>query len=83
MDKYQIRKEFIKLRNKGHSYSQCRRILVAKYSYPVTVRTLMRWIKKFDNNWDLEDKSRKPKTIYYKITPMIEEKIISIRNPAF
>jgi len=82
MIKELIRKEFFKLKLKGHSYNQCKIILKAKYNYRVTTRTLKRWIKRLDNcnNWDLRDKSRKPNKIHYKLTSEIEKKIIEIRN---
>lgn len=77
-----IRKEFFKLKFKGHSYSQCRIILEAKHNYSATTRTLKRWMSKLDNcnNWDLRDESRKPNKIHYKITPEVEKKVVRIRN---
>jgi len=82
MDKEEIRKIFFKLKLKGHSYNQCRKILIVKYKFNVTNRTLKRWMKKLDieDTWDLKDKSRKPKTIHRKITKEIEDKIISIKK---
>ena len=82
MRKEQIRKEFFKLKLKGHSYNQCRKILFVKYKFEVTNRTLKRWMNRLDNceNWDLKDESRKPKTIYKKINKEIENKVISLRN---
>lgn len=81
LDKYEIRKEFFKLKNKGHSYSQCRRILRAKFGYEVTTRTLKRWIKRLDyGGWDLNDRSRRPHTIHYKINKEIEQKVIELRE---
>ena len=82
MEKALIRKNFFKLKLNGHSYSQCRIILKAKYNYQVTTRTLKRWMDRLDNcdNWDLNDESRKPKTIHYKLSEEIENKIISLRN---
>jgi len=82
MEKESIRKEFFKLKNKGHSYSQCRVILRAKYDYKTTTRTLKRWINRLDNydNWDLKDESRKPKTIHYKISENTESRIVSLRK---
>lgn len=66
------------MRIKGHSYSQCRIILKAKFEYEVSRKNLIRWSKRLKTNqWDLKDKSKRPKTIYYKITPAIEDKIIS------
>ena len=82
MEKGQIRKEFFKLKLKGHSYTQCKIILKARYSYEITIRTLMRWMNKLDNyhDWDLKDTSKRPKTIHKVMTSEIENKIIKIRN---
>ncbi|MBU4502246.1 MAG: DDE-type integrase/transposase/recombinase [Nanoarchaeota archaeon] len=82
MKKEIIRKEFFKLKLKGHSYSQCRKILFVKYGYETHTRTLQRWMNKLDNinNWDLKDESRKPKTIHRKITPEIENRIVLIKK---
>ena len=82
MKKEEIRKKFFKLKLKGHSYNQCRKILFAKYNYEVHNRTLQRWMHKLDNSnkWDLRDLSRKPKTIHKKITKEMEEKVISIKK---
>ncbi len=81
MKKEYIRKEFFKLRMKGHSYAQCKKILLAQFNYEVTARTLQRWSEKLNKTeWDLRDASRRPKTIRRKITPKIENKIINLRN---
>jgi transposase-like protein len=82
MKKELIRKEFFKLKLKGHSYNQSRKILFTKHNYEVDIRTLKRWIKRLDeeDNWDLSDRSRKPNKIYYKIDENIKEKIIKIRD---
>jgi len=81
MKKEEIRKEFFKLKIKGFSYSKCRTILKAKYEYVITIRTLKRWTRRLDKgDWDLRDKSRKPKIIHYKITPKIEKEVISLRE---
>jgi len=81
MKKEDIRKEFFKLKNKGHANNQCRKILLAQFSYEVTVRTLRRWTNKlYKTEWDLTDKSKRPKTIHTKLTREIEEKVIKIRK---
>tara|TARA_Y100000310_G_C20514700_1_gene730602 strand:+ start:207 stop:1043 length:837 start_codon:yes stop_codon:yes gene_type:complete len=81
MKKEEIRKQFFKLKIKGHSYSQCRRILKAKYCYEVSIRTLKRWNRRlYEENWDLRDFSKRPKTICYKVTKQIEGKVILIRK---
>jgi len=81
MEKHEIRKEFFKLKTKGHTNNQCRKILFAQFGYEVCKRTLQRWNTKLNkDNWDLIDKSKRPKTIYYKTTLEIEEKIISLKK---
>jgi len=81
MKKEKIRKEYFKLRIKGHSYSQCRIILKAKFDYEICRRTLIRWSKRLETTeWDLRDISTIPKTIHNKITPEIEDKIVRLRK---
>jgi len=81
MNKLELRKEFFKLKNKGFSYAQCKRILKAKHEFDITIRTLKRWLKRFDEgDWDLVDKSRRPKTIHYKVDQSIEYQIVSLRK---
>ena len=82
MKKELIRKEFFKLKLKGHSYSQCRKILFAKYNYETHTRTLQRWMNKLDNeaDWNLKDESKRPNNIHGKITKEIEERVVSIKK---
>ena len=81
MKKEEIRKEFFKLKIKGHTNNQCRKILLAQFGYEVCKRTLQRWNAKLkENDWDLCDKSKRPKTILCKITPEIENKIVLIKK---
>jgi len=81
MKKEQIRKEYFKLRIKGHSINQCRKILLAKFEHEVSKRTLQRWNKKLrEDDWDLTDKSKRPKTIHRKITSELEDKIVNIKK---
>ena len=81
MKKEGIRKEFFKLRIKGHSYNQCRKILLVEFGFEVSKRTLQRWSKRLnETEWDLKDNSKTPKTINRKITSKIEEEIILLRN---
>lgn len=80
MKKEDVRKEFFKLKNKGFSYSQCRRILTAQFQYVVTTRTLKRWTKILDKGeWDFRDKSRKPHTIHRKVNSSVEEQVLRLR----
>lgn len=81
MKKEDIRKEFFKLKNKGHTNNQCRKIIIAQFGYEVTIRTLQRWNRKLDfGDWDLCDQSKRPKLIHYKITSEIENKIVKIKK---
>ncbi len=81
MKKEEIRKEYFKLRIKEHTNNQCRIILKAKHNYEVNIRTLRRWTNKLNqDNWDLKDKSKRPKRIHRKITPELENKIISLKR---
>src|SRR6266540_5156561 len=81
MKKEEIRKEFFKLKNKGHTNNQCRKILLAQFGFEVTIRTLRRWTERLNNSeWDLRDHSKRPKRIYYKITPEIENQIVKVKK---
>jgi transposase-like protein len=81
MKKEQVRKEFFKLHNQCHSLNQCRKIILAQFGFEVSKRTLQRWNKLLlENNWDLKDKSKRPKTIHTKLTSEMEGKIIAIRK---
>ena len=81
MKKELLRREFFKLKSKGHSYAQCRVILKARFDYEIHVRTLKRWMRRLDEGgWDFRDASRRPHTIHEKITPKIEEKVIRLRK---
>lgn len=81
MKKSEIRKEFFKLRIQGHSYSQCKKLLKILFETELSTRTLKRWEKKIktDSNWDLTDKSKKPKTIHYFVSEEQKQKIIDMK----
>ena len=81
MQKEEIRREFFKLRIKGHSYTQCRKILKTKFGFDVTVRTLMRWNKRLNKGeWNLTDESRRPNTLRKKVTVETEKRIIKLKK---
>ena len=81
MKKEEIRKEFFKLRIKGHSYSQCEKLLLSLFKFEITTRTLKRWEKKSKTEeWNLKDKSTRPKIIHKKLNENIEKRIISLRT---
>ena len=82
MKKDIIRREFLKLRIKQCSYSQCKKQLKDIYGYLVDIRTLKRWQKRFskEENWSLGDNSRRPRIIHYKLTVQARKEIIGARN---
>jgi transposase InsO family protein len=81
MKKELIRREFFKLRIKGHSYSQCKKILFSQFGYETTTRTLQRWSRRLnETEWNLIDESRRPKTIHRRIDQLIENRVIYFRN---
>jgi len=81
MKKEEIRKEYFKLRIKGHTNNQCRKIILAQFGYETSVRTLRRWTSRINNSeWNLTDKSKRPKKIHTKINENIENKVILLRN---
>jgi putative transposase len=81
MKKEEIRKEFFKLRIRGHSYKQSKKLLFALLGFETTIRTLKRWEKRSKTEeWNLKDKSTKPKTTHSKITQELEERVITLRK---
>lgn len=38
-----LRREFLKLKLKGYSYSYCKRIIAEEYEVSYSIRTLKRW----------------------------------------
>jgi len=81
MKKEEIRKEYFKLRIKGHSQNQCRKILLVQFGYEVSKRTLQRWTKKHNQTeWNFKDRSRRPKTVCHKINPKIEKRVLDLRK---
>lgn len=81
MNKTELRKEFFKLRNKGFSYNQCKRIIKAQFEVELSIRTLKRWTKRLDSReWDLCDNSRKPHNTHKKVNPKIEQEVLALRE---
>jgi len=81
MKKELVRKEYFKLRLKGHSNNQCRKVLKAEHDFDVNIRTLRRWTKRLnETEWNLKDFSRRPKIINRKITKEIEDKVVKIKK---
>jgi len=81
MKKEEIRKEYFKLRIKGHANNQCRKILFSQFEYEITIRTLRRWTKRLnETEWNLKDNPKTQKTIHYKLTPEIEKRVLDLRE---
>ncbi len=81
MNKAVLRQEFINNKSMNYSYRQCRELLRSKYNYRVTLRTLRRWDKRFNGaGLSYKDLSKRPNKLYYKITPEVENKIVSLRR---
>jgi len=81
MKKEEIRKEFFKLKNKGHSYSQCTKILKAQFGYYAHPRTLQRWSERLmKSDWNLKDNSKRPARISSKVTSEIEKEVITLKE---
>lgn len=52
-----------------------------RFGVTVSKRTVQLWKKRHkEEDWDLKDKSRRPKTIHYKITPEIEWRVVRLRK---
>lgn len=81
MKKELVRREFFKLRLKGHSYVACQRILKAQFDHEASLRTLKRWSQRLEKgDWDLRDESRRPHTIHRKINSTVEQEVIHLRE---
>ena len=72
----------VKIEEKVNDILRTLKILKAKYDYEVHNRTLQRWMYNLDynDNWDLKDKSKRPKKIHYKVSNKDKSKIIKIRK---
>ena len=81
MKKEIVRREFFKLRLTRHSFNQCKKLLKERFDYDVNIRTLKRWRKRIESDdWDLRDKSTKPRTIHYKFSKKEKEEVITLRK---
>jgi len=82
MQRHTRRKEFLKLKNKGLSYKQCQRELREKFALDISIPTLKRWNKRFneDDNWDLKDTSQRPHKLSTKFSKEEKEAVIAIRK---
>jgi transposase InsO family protein len=82
MKKHLIRKEFLKLKIKGVSYSECQKILLEKYEIFYTIRTYKNWWKRFkkDDDWDLRDTSQKPNKLPIKFSKEEKDLVADIRK---
>ena len=80
MKKEVVRREFFKLRNAGFSYKKCRTLLTGQFDYQVSLRTLKRWSARLETGlWDLQDLSRRPHKVHYKLTSKLVEQVKDVR----
>lgn len=82
MKKYIKRREFLKLKNKDISYKNCQIELKTKFCIEVSIPTLKRWWKRFneEDKWDLQDISQRPKKLPIKFTEKEKNAIIELRK---
>ncbi|MBI2064649.1 MAG: transposase [Candidatus Yanofskybacteria bacterium] len=82
MEKYLIRRQFIKLRIKGKTNKECEKIIREKYSVNFDRRTLRRWWKRFSGSdeWDLRDFSQKPAKLPIKFSEEEKEVVEKVRK---
>ena len=75
------RREFLKLKLDGYSYTACQTELEQKHAYRVTQRTLKDWWKRFNQgDWNLRDSSQRPHTIHYRYAVEDFEEVIDLRK---
>lgn len=65
MKKEETRKEYFKLRIKGHTNNQCRKILKAKYNFDINIRTLRRWTERLSKLNKMTDKTTRMYGLQY------------------
>jgi transposase InsO family protein len=81
MKKHTIRKEFFKLKNKGHSYKQCQEILGERFGKRYSIRTLKRWQKRLNTSeWDLKDIPQRPIKLPNKFSEEEKLSVVNIRK---
>lgn len=82
MEKHTKRREFLKLKNRGLSYSQCQNELKRILNIDVSIPTLKRWNKRFreDDEWDLKDTPQIPNKLPIKFSKKDKEIVTQIRK---
>ncbi len=66
MKKEIARREFLKLKLGGCSYTTCQQVLLQEHTFSASILTLKRWWKRFNQwDWNLRDTSRRPHRIRY------------------
>ena len=81
MKKHILRREFLKLKSRGHSYKECQKIIEERYQIKKSIETLKRWWKRFNaSEWDFKDTSQRPKTIHYKFNNKQKDIVVDLRK---
>ena len=81
MKKEIIRRELIKYILARHSYRETVRFAEERFEYKVTKRTLIRWMKRFNQTeWDLRDISQRLHTICTKFNEKDKQRVVAYRK---
>lgn len=82
MDKYVIRKEYIRLRINGKTNKECEKYIKENFGIHYDRRTLRRWWNKFNSKegWDLQDISQRPNKLHVKYSEEEKKIITNIRE---
>lgn len=81
MKKEIVRREAIKEKLRGKSYTEVIRFLKERFDYSVTKVTLINWMNRFnESEWDFRDTSQRPKTIHYKFTKEHKKEVVNNRK---
>ena len=81
MKRHILRREFLKLKLNNNSYRKCKNILEQRFEIKVSIITLKRWMKRFNEiDWNLRDSSQRPKTIHYKFTDKDKQRVVDYRK---
>lgn len=81
MKKDIARREFLKLKLQGCAYTTCQEVLLAKHAFSISILTLKRWWKRFNQgDWNLKDASTRPHVIHYRYAAEDLEEVAALRK---
>src|SRR3989338_10440858 len=80
MKRHILRREFLKLKL-SKSYKNCKEILEKRFEIKISIITLKRWWKRFNQTeWDLRDTSQRPHTMHRKFTEKDKQRVVAYRK---